>query len=237
MNDDDRPADAPYAAPYGPLYQDSVLIAVNKPVGMPVENDASGDPSLFDAVRYELHRLRPGHRPFLGVVHRIDRPVAGVVIFALTPETLRRLHAAFRERRVRKIYWAIVEGTLPLPEGRLEDYLSSDSRSNKAHVYPAAGPNRKPARLAYRVVGRSQRYTFVEVELHTGRHHQIRAQLAHAGAAIKGDLKYGARRSNPGGGISLFARELGLRHPFSGEELRLVAEPPDETLWNLFPRS
>lgn len=229
-----RPADA--TEPFKILYQDTVLIAVNKPAGMPVENDNSGDPSLFDAVRYFLHRLQSGHTPFLGVVHRIDRPVAGVVIFACSPDTLRRLHRDFRERRVRKIYWAIVEGAPRLSEGRLEGFLSSDKRTNKAHVHTCEGPNRKPAIMDYRVVGRSDRYTFVEIELQTGRHHQIRAQLAHAGAVIKGDLKYGARRSNPGGGISLFARELGLRHPFTQQPLRFVAEPPDETLWSLFPR-
>lgn len=220
------------------IFQDEYLIVVSKPSGMPVENDPSGTPSLFDAVRYRLtgQQLMCDGQRFLGVVHRIDQPVAGLVIFARTEQALRRLHRVFRERSVEKRYWAVVEGALSPPYGRLEHYLSNDRQTNRARVHSTAAKNRKRANLEYRVLGHSDRYTLLEVNLHTGRHHQIRAQLSAAGAPIKGDLKYGARRSNPGGGIYLFARSLRFPHPVSGQLLSLTADPAPDVLWDLFPR-
>ncbi|TVQ40300.1 MAG: RNA pseudouridine synthase [Spirochaetaceae bacterium] len=205
---------------------------------MPVENDPSQTPSLFDAVRYRLagQQVICDRGRFLGVVHRIDQPVAGLVLFARSAEALRRLHRLFRERAVDKRYWAVVEGDLPQESGTLEHHLSNDRRTNRATAHQLPGSDRKRARLDYVVAGRSRRYTLVEIRLHTGRHHQIRAQLAAAGAPIKGDLKYGARRSNPGGGIYLFARALRFTHPMTGRPLELIAEPPPDVLWDLFPR-
>ena len=221
------------------VFQDEYLIVVSKPSGMPVENDPSGTPSLFDAVRYRLagQQLMCDSERFLGVVHRIDQPAAGLVILARTEETLRRLHRIFRERSVEKHYWAVIEGTLPAQYGRLEHYLSNNRRTNRAQVHSTAAKDRKHASLEYRILGQSERYTLLQVDLHTGRHHQIRAQLSASGAPIKGDLKYGARRSNPGGGIYLFARSLRFTHPISGQLLTLTAEPPPDVLWDLFPRS
>ncbi len=227
------------AALFPVIHRDEWLIVVNKPAGVPVENDPSGDPSLVDGVRYQLsaEQAHCGAPLFLGIVHRIDRPVGGVVVFARTEGVLRDLHRIFREREVEKRYWVVVAGEPPRESDRLEGYLSQSRDANKAYVHAEPARGRKASRLDYRVVGHGERYTLLEVALHTGRHHQIRAQLAAIGCPIKGDLKYGARRSNPGGGISLFARSLAFTHPVTAAPQQFLADPPTDPLWDLFPRS
>lgn len=188
--------------------------------------------------------------PFLGLVHRIDQPVTGVVLFARDPETLASLNRQFRDRQVYKLYWAITEARPAEDAGTLEHYLVFDPKKNKSRIVdpvpapssvhsPSGSPYRKSrakkALLRYRVVGRSKRYFFLEIELVTGRPHQIRAQLAAIGCPVKGDLKYGARRSNPGGGILLHARSIRFIHPGTGLPLTLTSDPPPSTLWDLFP--
>ncbi|MCX7788551.1 MAG: RNA pseudouridine synthase [Spirochaetes bacterium] len=185
--------------------------------------------------------------PYLGLVHRIDQPVTGVVLFARDPATLELLNRQFRDRQVFKLYWAVTESRPPKDTGTLEHSITFDPKKNKSRIFtpsdpgdiriPGRQPRAKKALLHYRVVGNSERYFFLEIELITGRPHQIRAQLAAIGCPIKGDLKYGARRSNPGGGILLHARSIRFTHPKTGLPLTLTAEPPPSILWELFPRS
>ena len=179
------------------------------------------------------------HFSYLGLVHRIDQPVTGVVLFARDPTTLELLNRQFRERQVYKLYWAVTEAAPPEGEGTLEHYIIFDPKRNKSRIAaPSSHPNQKSrakkAILRYRIAGRSERYFFLEIELITGRPHQIRAQLAAIGGPVKGDLKYGARRSNPGGGILLHARSIRFNHPVTGNPLSLTAEPPPAILWGLF---
>ena len=197
----------------------------------------------------DRHTLPP---PYLGLVHRIDQPVTGIVLFARDPETLASLNRQFRDRQVYKLYWAITEARPPEDAGTLEHYLVFDPKKNKSRIVdpapapssvysPSGSPYRKSrakkALLHYQVVGRTERYFFLEIELVTGRPHQIRVQLAAIGCPVKGDLKYGARRSNPGGGILLHARSIRFIHPGTGRPLTLTSDPPSSTLWDLFPRA
>jgi len=217
------------------IYEDVHLLAVNKPCGEPVQPDPSGATSLSDRVnRYMASPPQPGRNASngAGIVHRIDRPTSGVVLFARTHKALSRLGTALRQGAIQRIYWAVTEQAPAQTEAVLEHYLVTDSRSNKARVVEESGQGARLARLAYHIIGYGKRYVFLEVELLTGRHHQIRAQLAAIGAPVKGDLKYGARRSNPGGGISLHARALRFNHPVNGDPLDLVADPPQDPLWN-----
>jgi len=177
------------------------------------------------------------HKPgavFLGVVHRIDRPTSGLVVFARTSKALERLNVMLAQRQLKKKYWAVVRrGQLP-DEGRLVNYLVKNEKQNKSYVVEASAPGAKMAELHYKVLGRSDHYTLVEVELITGRHHQIRVQLAAIGCPIKGDLKYGFDRSNPDGSIHLHARRLEFMHPVKGDQVVVIAPVPDETLWRFF---
>jgi len=196
------------------------------------------------------HRHTPP-RLYLGLVHRIDQPVTGVVLFARDPETLASLNRQFRDRQVYKLYWAITEARPAEEAGTLEHFIVFDPKKNKSRIVDSASApalvhslsgsshrksRAKKALLHYRVVGHSERYFFLEIELVTGRPHQIRAQLAAIGCPVKGDLKYGARRSNPGGGILLHARSIRFTHPGTGRPLTLTSDPPPSTLWDLFPR-
>lgn len=220
------------------LYEDNHIIAVNKKISDIVQQDKTGDPSLEEEVKAYIKKKynKPGD-VFLGVPHRIDRPVSGVVLFARTSKALTRLNKMFQEHdeEIQKTYWAIV-GTLP-PEdnGHLEHFMLRDSEKNKSYAYDKEKKGSKKAILEYKLIGHSQRYYLLEIKLLTGRHHQIRCQLAKIGCPIKGDLKYGFARSNEGGGISLHAREITFRHPVSQEMITITATPPlHDTLWKEF---
>ena len=217
------------------LHEDNHLIAVAKKAGDIVQGDKTGDVPLSDMVKVYLKEKY--HKPgevFLGVVHRLDRPVSGVVLFARTSKALPRLNKMFAEHKaVRKTYLAIV-GNRPLqPQGTLTHWLTRNEKLNMARAYDHEVPNSKKAVLDYRIAAQSERYYLLEIELHTGRHHQIRCQLAKIGCPIRGDLKYGAPRSNPDGSISLHAWHLELEHPVSHVPLTIEAPVPKEHLWQV----
>ena len=218
------------------LYEDNHLIAVAKRVGDIVQGDKTGDVPLSDLVKAYLKEKyqKPGN-VYLGVVHRLDRPVSGVVLFAKTSKALPRLNKMFAEHTgVRKTYLAIVGNKPPQTEGTLTHWLTRNEKQNTARAYDHEVPGSKKAVLDYRLVAQSERYFLLEVELHTGRHHQIRCQLAKIGCPIRGDLKYGAPRSNPDGGISLHAWRLSLEHPVTHAPLVIEAPLPEERLWREF---
>ena len=217
------------------LYEDNHIIIVNKRSSDLVQGDSTGDEPLDSIVRDYIKKKynKPGE-VFLGVVHRLDRPVSGCVVYARTSKALSRLSKLFRSREVRKTYWAVVTSRPPAEEGTLRNYLKKNEKQNKSYVYDTEVKGSKPAELSYRLLARSERYYLLEVDLHTGRHHQIRAQLAAAGCPVKGDLKYGARRSNEGGGISLHSRRISFIHPVKKTEISVVAPLPDERIWKLF---
>lgn len=218
------------------IYEDNHLIAVAKRAGDIVQGDKTGDVPLSDLVKDYLKEKyqKPGN-VYLGVVHRLDRPVSGVVLFAKTSKALPRLNKMFAEHTgVRKTYLAIV-GNKPLqPQGTLTHWLTRSEKQNIARAYDREVPGSKKAVLDYRLVAESERYFLLEVELHTGRHHQIRCQLAKMGCPIRGDLKYGAPRSNPDGSISLHAWRLSLEHPVTRVPLTIEAPLPEERLWREF---
>lgn len=218
------------------LYEDNHLLIVNKHCGDLVQPDPSGESALEDQIKAFLKSRdgKPG-AVFLGVVHRIDRPVSGAVLFAKTSKALVRLNEMIREGRIRKTYWALTESTPDPEQGELCHYILRDGRTNRSRACDAPKGDAKLARLRYETLGASAHYTLVEVELLTGRHHQIRAQLAKIGCPIRGDLKYGARRSVPGGGISLHSRRIAFDHPVRREALDVVAPvPADDNLWAFF---
>lgn len=214
------------------IHEDNHLIVVNKRSGDIVQGDKTGDVPLSEIVKCYLKDKhdKPGN-VFLGVVHRLDRPVTGVVIFAKTSKALARMNALFQKREIEKNYWAIVSGA-PEKQAVLQDHLKKNEKQNKSYAVKAETRGAKPAELSYRKMGKGDRYAFVEVEPITGRHHQIRAQLSNAGLIIKGDVKYGARRPEKDGSICLHSRMAKFIHPVSGEELELIAAPPDNNLWN-----
>ena len=219
------------------IYEDNHIIIVNKQSGEIVQGDKTGDRPLSDIVKDYIKEkyAKPG-AVFLGVVHRLDRPVSGLVVFARTSKALTRLNKMFAEGEVHKTYWAIVkrrEGVRR--EGdewhTLENWLVRNEKQNKSYAYDHERPNAKKAVLKYRTIAHSDNYTLLEVRLLTGRHHQIRCQLAAMGCPIKGDLKYGAPRSNPDGSISLMARRVEFIHPVSKESITVEAPIPNDTLW------
>jgi 23S rRNA pseudouridine1911/1915/1917 synthase len=217
------------------LYEDNHIIIVNKRSSDLVQGDSTGDEPLDDIVRSYIREKynKPGD-VFLGVVHRLDRPVSGCVVYARTSKALSRLSEMFRTREVSKIYWAVVSDRPPAEEGTLHGFLKKNEKQNKSYVYGTAVKGSKEASLSYRILARSERYYLLEIDLHTGRHHQIRAQLAAAGCPVRGDLKYGSKRSNEGGGISLHARRVSFIHPVKHQEITVVAPLPDDRIWNLF---
>ena len=218
------------------LYEDNHIIVVNKQSGEIVQGDKTGDTPLSDIVKAWLKEKynKPGN-VFLGVVHRLDRPVSGIVLFAKTSKALPRLNKLFAEHeKVRKTYWAIVADKPPQESGTLTHWLTRNEKTNTAKAYDREVPNSKKAVLDYQLIAASDRYYLLEIQLHTGRHHQIRCQLAKIGCPIKGDLKYGAPRSNPDGSICLHARHLELEHPVSHEIISLTAPVPQDTLWQAF---
>ncbi len=217
------------------LYEDNHIIAVNKRPGDIVQGDKTGDTPLSEVVKAWLKAKyqKPGN-VFAGVVHRIDRPVSGVVLFAKTSKALSRLNALFQEKKVQKTYWACVAPVPQLPEGLLVHDLIKDEARNKSRPVKSGTKGAKRAETHYRILAQADRYTLLEVQPRTGRHHQIRCQLAAAGFPIKGDLKYGAPRSNPDASIHLHARVAQFEHPVSKEPVSINAPTPDEALWRHF---
>lgn len=221
-----------------PLYEDNHVIVVYKEVGEIVQGDKTGNLPLSYTVKEWLKEKyqKPGN-VFLGVVHRLDRPVPGLVVFAKTSKALSRLNDLFRKGEVHKTYWAIVQHEPPEAEGLLTNWLVRNERQNKTYAYDHEVAGSKKAMLRYKIIGRSDRYVLLEIHLLTGRHHQIRTQLAHIGCPIKGDLKYGAPRSNPDGGISLLSHRVAFVHPVSKQPIDVVSPLPDEKLWRVLADS
>ena len=217
------------------VYEDNHLIVVYQASGEIVQGDKTGDEPLSDIVkRYLKEKYQKPGNVFLGVVHRLDRPVSGLVVFAKTSKALTRLNKMFRESEVHKTYWALTKNNPSQPEATLTNWLVRIEKQNKSYVYDHEVPRSKKAILSYRVIGRSEHYSLLEVNLMTGRHHQIRSQLAAMGCPIKGDLKYGAQRSNPDGSISLLSRHVEFVHPVSKTLISLDSPLPDDALWHSF---
>lgn len=217
------------------LYEDNHIIIVNKRSSDLVQGDGTGDESLDNIVRsYIKEKYKKPGDVFLGVVHRLDRPVSGCVVYARTSKALTRLSELFRTREVKKTYWAIVTDRPPAEDGVLSNWLKKNEKQNKSYVYDKEVKGSKLAELSYTVLARSEKYYLLEVDLQTGRHHQIRAQLAAAKCPVKGDLKYGAPRSNEGGGISLHSRRVTFIHPVKNEEISVTAPLPEDRVWRLF---
>ena len=214
------------------LYEDNHIIIVDKESGEIVQGDKTGDIPLSDTVKAYIKEkyAKPG-AVFLGVVHRLDRPVSGLVVFARTSKALSRLNNMFRNGEVHKTYWAIVQQRPEHEEGTLENWLVRNEKQNKSYAYQREVPNSKKAILRYKMIGQSERYYLLEVNLLTGRHHQIRCQLAAMGCPIKGDLKYGAKRSNPDGSISLLAHRVEFIHPVSKQHIVVESPLPEDNLW------
>ena len=209
------------------IYEDNHIIVVNKEPGEIVQGDKTGDTPLSELLKVYLKEKynKPGN-VFCGVVHRIDRPVGGLVIFAKTSKALTRLNQMLREGKISKTYWALVEGFPNEPAGQLKNYLKSDGRLNKTYLCSKEDPDGKESILNYKTIEKGERYSLLEINLLTGRKHQIRAQLSAIGHPIKGDLKYGARRSNPDGSISLLANKISFVHPVSKELIELESPLP-----------
>lgn len=217
------------------IYEDNHLIIVNKNCSEIVQGDKTGDKPLSETVKEYIKEkyAKPGN-VFLGVVHRLDRPVSGLVMFARTSKALSRLSEMFRNGDVHKTYWAIVKNRPPADEGELINWLTRNERQNKSYAYDKEVPHSKKAVLEYKLIGHSDRYYLLEINLKTGRHHQIRCQLAKLGCPIKGDLKYGFPRSNPDGGISLLSRRVSFIHPVSKKLIEVEAPLPNDKLWQSF---
>ncbi len=215
------------------LHEDNHIIVVSKRVGDIVQGDKTGDKPLSEIVKEYIKEKydKPGE-VFLGVVHRLDRPTTGIVVFARTSKALARLNDMFKNRETQKTYWAIVKNRPENDAATLEHFLVRNEKNNTSKAHIKEVPNSKKAVLDYRIIASLNNYFVLEIDLHTGRHHQIRAQLSAIGCPIKGDLKYGFDRSNPDGGICLHARRLTFIHPVTKENLTLIARVPDDTLWN-----
>ena len=217
------------------VYEDNHIIIVNKTASEIVQGDKTGDVPLSETVKqYLKEKYFKSGNVFLGVAHRLDRPVSGLVVFAKTSKALARLNDMFRNSEVKKTYWAVVKQCPPAEEGELVHYLVRNEKQNKSYAYDKEVKNSKKAVLNYRLIGHSQNYYLLEVDLKTGRHHQIRCQLAKMGCPIKGDLKYGFSRSNPDGSICLHARRVRFIHPVSKEQIDITAPVPSGSLWNGF---
>lgn len=215
------------------LYEDNHLLIVNKKPGELAQGDETGDIPLIDSLK-DFIKVRD-HKPgnvFLGLVHRLDRPTSGILLFAKTSKALTRMNEAFQKRSIDKIYRAIVQGTPPIEHQRLKHYLRKNPKNNKTTVFTKPTDGAKEAILEYDWIGSLDNFNVLEVKLFTGRSHQIRAQLSYINCPIKGDLKYGAKRSNPDGSISLHAYKLTFTHPVTKEELTITAAPPKDALWD-----
>jgi 23S rRNA pseudouridine1911/1915/1917 synthase len=218
------------------LYEDNHIIAVNKTCNEIVQGDKTGDTPLSETVKaYIKDKYNKPGEVFLGVTHRLDRPTSGVVLFARTSKALTRLNEMFKSHeQIKKTYWAIVQGAPKVPEARLENWLVRNEAQNKSYIAKPGAKEAKQAILSYKTLVKGEHYTLLEVNLETGRHHQIRCQLAAIGCPIKGDLKYGAKRSNPDGGICLHARQIEFIHPVSKQNICITAPVPNDSLWQQF---
>lgn len=215
------------------LYEDNHLIAVNKRAGDIVQGDKTGDTPLSEVVKeYIAEKYNKPGAVFLGVIHRLDRPTSGVILFAKTSKALSRMNAMFSSRETEKVYWAIVKNPPPKQEDILIHFLKRNPKQNKSYSFEKEVPGSKKGILHYRLIRELDRYFLLEIQLETGRHHQIRSQLSQIGSPIKGDLKYGFDRSNPDGSIHLHARQLILTHPVTKERFTIEAGVPEENLWS-----
>ena len=214
------------------LHEDNHLIVVNKRVGDIVQGDKTGDKPLSEIVKeYIKDKYNKPGEVFLGVVHRLDRPTTGIVVFARTSKALSRMNELFSNRATQKTYWAVVKNKPVKSQDKLVHYIKRNEKNNTSKAHLNEVPDSKLASLEYKIIKELTNYTALEIELHTGRHHQIRAQLAAIGSPIKGDLKYGFDRSNPDGGIHLHARKLCFTHPVSKEAITIIAPTPDDVIW------
>ncbi|MBP6373972.1 MAG: RluA family pseudouridine synthase [Flavobacterium sp.] len=219
------------------IHEDNHLIIVNKRVGDIVQGDKTGDVPLSEVVKaYIKHKYQKPGAVFLGVVHRLDRPTSGIVVFAKTSKALARLNELFSSRQTQKTYWAVVKNEPPKPADTLQHYISRNEKNNTSKAHTKEVPNSKMALLDYQIIQKLNAYYALEIQLHTGRHHQIRAQLAAIGCPIKGDLKYGFDRSNPDGGIHLHARKLVFTHPVSKEMIDITAPTPPDVIWDVIDK-
>ena len=215
------------------LHEDNHLIVINKRVGDIVQGDKTGDKPLSDVVKeYIKYKYNKPGEVFLGVVHRLDRPTTGIVVFARTSKALTRMNELFSNRETQKTYWAVVKNKPQNSEDKLVHYLKRNEKNNSSKAHLKEVPESKLASLDYKIIKELNNYFALEINLHTGRHHQIRAQLSAIGSPIKGDLKYGFDRSNPDGGIHLHARKLVFNHPVSKEKIEIIAPVPNDVIWN-----
>lgn len=215
------------------LHEDNHIIVVNKRVGDIVQGDKTGDKPLSDVVKeYIKDKYNKPGEVFLGVVHRLDRPTTGIVVFAKTSKALTRLNDLFKNRETQKTYWAVVKNKPPKTEDKLVHFLKRNEKNNTSKAHIKEVPESKIASLDYKIIAALNNYFALEINLHTGRHHQIRAQLSAIGCPIKGDLKYGFDRSNPDGGIHLHARKLTFIHPVSKENIEIIAPVPTDSIWD-----
>jgi 23S rRNA pseudouridine1911/1915/1917 synthase len=215
------------------LHEDNHIIVVNKRVGDIVQGDKTGDKPLSDVVKeYIKDKYNKPGEVFLGVVHRLDRPTTGIVVFARTSKALTRMNELFSNRETQKTYWAVVKNKPSKNEDKLVHFIKRNEKNNTSKAHSNEVPDSKLASLDYKIINELNNYFALEINLHTGRHHQIRAQLSAIGSPIKGDLKYGFDRSNPDGGIHLHARKLVFTHPVSKENLSIIASVPDDVIWN-----
>ena len=219
------------------LFEDNHLIVINKKPSEIVQGDKTGDKTMPDTIKeyLKVKYNKPGN-VFCGVIHRLDRPTSGAVVFARTSKGLERMNAQFREKETNKVYWAIVEQKPEKPEGSLVHFLKKNETKNKSFVTDSEKGGAKEAKLTYKLIASSERYHLLEITLETGRHHQIRAQLAAIGCFIKGDIKYGAKRSNEDGSICLHARRLTINHPVTKEVLTFTADTPNTAIWKIFEK-
>ncbi|HWR93880.1 MAG TPA: RluA family pseudouridine synthase [Flavobacterium sp.] len=215
------------------LHEDNHLIVINKRVGDIVQGDKTGDKPLSEIVKeYIKDKYNKPGEVFLGVIHRLDRPTSGIVVFARTSKALMRMNTLFSSRETQKTYWAVVKKKPEQSQGKLLHYIKRNEKNNTSKAYSKEVPDSKLASLDYKIIKELNHYFTLEINLHTGRHHQIRAQLSAIGSPIKGDLKYGFDRSNPDGGIHLHARKLIFIHPVSNENIEIVAPTPIDPIWN-----
>lgn len=219
------------------MYEDNHVVVVNKRSSDIIQHDENGDKTLCSVVRdYVKVRYNKPGLAFIGTVHRLDRPVSGVIIYARTTKALNRLMNAFKYREIQKTYWAVVKNPPPKQEDTVINYLIKNAKLNKSFAYDKPSEGRKESELRYRVVGRSDHYTFLEINPKSGRHHQIRATLSSLGCPIKGDVKYGALRTNDNASIHLHARQVQFMHPVKKTPMTVIAPPPEDPLWTEFLR-